>query len=44
MDQRILLNRAISKLGGVAPGTEFLLKDLYAVTLMSNRQAFNKRR
>ena len=29
MDQRILLNRAISKLGGVAPGTEFLLKDLF---------------
>ena len=29
MDQRILLNRAISKSGGVAPGTEFLLKDLF---------------
>ena len=29
MDQRIFLNRAISKSGGVAPGTEFLLKDLF---------------
>lgn len=29
MNQRILLNRAISKSGGVVPGTEFLLKDLF---------------
>ena len=42
MDQRILLNRAISKLGGVAPGTEFLLKDLFDRVDWSNMKVVER--